>query len=70
MTEQTKIEARPRNLRLAVLTEAEYLRLLPHLKRVAVKQGEILHKPATPPNSVYFFDEGIACLIGQQFKWR
>ena len=62
MTEQTKTESRPRNMLLAALPEAEYQRLLPHLKKVAIKQGEVLHRSDTPPNNVYFFEEGVSSL--------
>ena len=47
---------------LAALPDEEYQRLLPHLSKITLRQGEILHRPDTPPNSVYFLDEGVASL--------
>ncbi len=62
MTEQPKIDTRPKNLLLAALPDAEYRRLLPHLKKVVLKQGDVLHESDTPAKSVYFLDEGVASL--------
>ena len=50
------------NSLLAALPEAEYQRLIPHLKRVSVSKGEVLHASDEPANSVYFLEEGVASL--------
>ena len=62
MTEQTKPETRPKNMILSALPDAEYKQLLPHLKEITLKQGDVLHESNTPPNSVYFLDKGVASL--------
>jgi len=50
------------NSLLAALPEAEYHRLIPHLKRVSVSKGEVLHASDEPADSVYFLEEGVASL--------
>lgn len=62
MSEQPQIDTRPKNLLLAALPEAEYRRLLPHLKKAVLKQGDVLHHSDTPANSVYFLEDGVASL--------
>jgi CRP-like cAMP-binding protein len=59
---QPKVDTRPKNLILSALPDVEYRQLLPHLKAVTLKQGDILHHSATLPNSVYFLDTGVASL--------
>ena len=61
-TRQTTVKTRSKNLLLAALPEAEYRRMLPHLKEVTLRQGQLLHESCTPPNSVYFFEKGVASL--------
>jgi CRP-like cAMP-binding protein len=51
-----------RNSLLAALPEAEYQRLIPHLKSVSVGKGEVLHASDEPADSVYFLEEGVASL--------
>jgi CRP-like cAMP-binding protein len=62
MTEQTKAKSRSKNLLLSALPETEYQRLLPHLKEVTLKQGDILHESGLPANSVYFLEKGVVSL--------
>lgn len=52
----------PTNSFLAALPDAEYQRLSPHLKKVSLRQGQVLHEAGSPPQSVYFLTEGIASL--------
>lgn len=47
---------------LGALPDAEYQRLSPHLKKVSLRQGQVLHEAGSPPQSVYFLTEGIASL--------
>ena len=47
---------------LGALPDAEYQRLLPHLKKVSLHQGQVLHEAGSPPQSVYFLSDGIASL--------
>ena len=50
------------NSLLAALPEAEYKRLIPHLKRVSISKGQVLHASDEPAESVYFLEEGVASL--------
>jgi CRP-like cAMP-binding protein len=50
------------NSLLAALPKAEYQRLIPHLKRVSVSKGEVLHASDEPADSVYFLEQGVASL--------
>lgn len=50
------------NLLLAALPEKEYQRLLPHLKKVSLREGQILHESGMPAQDVYFLDKGVASL--------
>jgi CRP-like cAMP-binding protein len=47
---------------LGALPDAEYKRLSPHLKKVSLHQGQVLHEAGSPPQSVYFLTSGIASL--------
>ena len=47
---------------LAALPETEYQRLVPHLKRVTLNKGEVLHAADEPADDVYFLEEGVASL--------
>jgi len=51
-----------KNSLLAALPEAEYERLIPHLTRVSISKGEVLHKSDEPPQDVYFLEDGVASL--------
>ena len=51
-----------RNLLLAALPETEYRRLTPHLKKVSLREGQILHESGAPAQDVYFLDDGVASL--------
>ena len=51
-----------KNSLLGALPEAEYKRLIPHLMRVSVSKGEVLHASDKPAEYVYFLDEGVASL--------
>ena len=50
------------NSLLAALPEAEYKRLIPHLERVSIKKGEVLHASDEPAEFVYFLERGVASL--------
>jgi CRP-like cAMP-binding protein len=50
------------NSLLAALPKAEYERLIPHLTRVSIGKGEVLHKSDEPPQDVYFLEEGVASI--------
>ena len=50
------------NTLLAALPEAEYRQLIPHLTRVSVSKGEVLHASDEPADCVYFLEEGVASL--------
>ena len=55
----------PRNSKnslLAALPKAEYQRLLPHLKELSLRKGQVLHEYDAPAQSVYFLNEGVASL--------
>lgn len=51
-----------RNSLLAALAEAEYQRLIPHLKSVSVSKGEVLQASDESAENVYFLEEGVASL--------
>src|SRR5687767_2402981 len=50
------------NSLLAALPKAEYKRLIPHLTRVSLSNGAVLHKSDEPPQDVYFLEEGVGSL--------
>jgi len=52
----------PTNAFLGALPDAEYQRLSPHLKKVSLHQGQVLHEAGSPPQKVYFLTDGIASL--------
>jgi len=61
------------NTLLAALPKAEYQRLIPHLERVSVKKGDVLHQSDEPAQDVYFLEEGVAALtvstdVGQKLQ--
>ena len=62
MNQQAQNNPRFKNQLLAVLREEEIQRLVPHLKKVDLHQGFVLHESDTPPDSVYFLEEGVAAL--------
>jgi CRP-like cAMP-binding protein len=55
-------DSQQRNLLLAALPDEDYQRLLPHLRPVFLRRGEVLHQSDSPANSVYFLDQGVAAL--------
>lgn len=50
------------NSLLAALPKAEYRRLIPHLERVSIPKGDVLHASDEPAEYVYFLEEGVASL--------
>ncbi len=62
MNPRSQSTSAPTNSFLAALPDAEYQRLSPHLKKVSLRQGQVLHEAGSPPGSVYFLTEGIASL--------
>lgn len=63
MNQQTKTDSPYQNQLLAALNEEELKRLLPHLKKVDLHQGDILHEADSPPDYVFFLEEGVAALL-------
>jgi CRP-like cAMP-binding protein len=57
-----------RNSLLAALPEAEYQRLVPHLKSISVSKGQVLHASDEPAEYVYFLEKGVASLSVRQMK--
>jgi CRP-like cAMP-binding protein len=51
-----------KNKLLAALSDEELQRIAPHLKKVDLRQGDILHKADSPPDYVFFLEEGAAAL--------
>lgn len=51
-----------KNLLLAALSDEDYKRLLPYLKPVSLRRGNVLHRADSPANSVYFLTQGVAAL--------
>jgi CRP-like cAMP-binding protein len=62
MTGHSKVGIRSKNMLLAALPDAEYRRLLPHLKEITLKQGDVLHESGAPARNVYFLENGVASL--------
>ena len=62
MYQSSQNPSAPTNAFLGALPDAEYQRLSPHLKKVYLRQGQVLHEAGSPPQSVYFLTEGIASL--------
>lgn len=50
------------NLLLAALPEADYARLLPHLRKVCLSREQVLHEVGEPVQRVFFLTEGIVSL--------
>ncbi|MGJ3253864.1 MAG: Crp/Fnr family transcriptional regulator [Elainellaceae cyanobacterium] len=48
---------------LAVLPEADYLRLSPYLREVNLSLGQILYEPADPIDTVYFPNQSMISLV-------
>lgn len=62
MDQRPQNTSAPTNAFLGALPEAEYQRLSPHLKKVSLHQGQVLHEAGSPPQKVYFLTDGIASL--------
>lgn len=62
MHQQAQNNPNYRNALLAALIDEELHRLAPHLKKIDLKQGEVLHEADSPPNHVIFLEEGVASL--------
>jgi CRP-like cAMP-binding protein len=62
MRYKSLVDVRPKNKFLTSLPKVEYKRLMPHLEKVSLSRGQVLHQSNTPPQSVYFIDNGIAAL--------
>ncbi len=62
MYRRSQSTSAPTNAFLAALPDTEYQRLLPHLKKVSLHQGQVLHEAGSPPQSIYFLSDGIASL--------
>lgn len=59
---QSDSSSRPTNSLLAALPDAEYQRLVKHLKEITLQSGDVLHESDTPAQHVYFLDGGVASL--------
>lgn len=65
-TSQNELEANrtsPLNHLLAVLPQAEYLRLAPHLQEVKLPLGRILYEPGEQITTVYFPNQSMISLV-------
>ena len=62
MNQQTQTDSNYQNALLAALSDEELQRLAPHLKKVDLQQGEVLHEADSPPAYVFFLEEGVAAL--------
>jgi CRP-like cAMP-binding protein len=62
MPEQTQNNSHYQNALLAALTDEELQRIAPQLKKVDLQQGDILHEADSPPDYVFFLEEGVAAL--------
>ena len=62
MYKSSQSTSAPTNAFLGALPDVEYQRLSPHLKKVSLHQGQVLHEAGSPPQSVYFLTDGIASL--------
>ena len=51
-----------RNAILSSLSSTEFDRLIPHLKEVSLRRGQVLHESGDPAREVYFLDEGVAAI--------
>ena len=60
MNQQT--DSHYQNLLLAALSDEELKRIAPHLNKVELNQGDVLHEAASPPDYVYFLEDGVASL--------
>ncbi|MDQ4121633.1 MAG: Crp/Fnr family transcriptional regulator [Acidobacteriota bacterium] len=62
MNQQAQSNPSFKNELLAALSGEELQRLYPHLKKVDLHQGDVLHESDAPPDYVYFLEEGVAGL--------
>lgn len=62
MKQQSQTKPPFKNALLAALPEEELQRLTPHLKKVDLHQGDVLHESDAPPNYVIFLEDGVAAL--------
>lgn len=53
------------NMLLAKLPDEEIERLLPHLERVDLARGQVLHDPFEPIKFIYFFESGLSSEIAR-----
>src|SRR5262245_65424302 len=52
-----------RNALLLQLPNADYERLRPHLKDVALQFKQVLYEPDGPVDAVYFVEQGVVSLV-------
>ncbi|MGJ3245711.1 MAG: Crp/Fnr family transcriptional regulator [Elainellaceae cyanobacterium] len=57
------VQSEQLNHLLAILPEADYIRLAPHLREVNLSLGQILYEPAEPINTVYFPNQSMISLV-------
>lgn len=62
MNQQIQIKSHYRNELLTALSDEEIQRLAAHLKTVELQKGKVLHEADSPPNYVYFLEQGVAAL--------
>jgi hypothetical protein len=53
------VDARPKNRLLATLPDADFRRILPHLKTIPVRPKQVLHSVGEPLQDVYFPNGGV-----------
>lgn len=61
--ERESNSSKPLNHLLAVLPQAEYLRLAPYLREVSLTSGSILFEPGEPIATVYFPNQSMISLV-------
>jgi CRP-like cAMP-binding protein len=62
MNQPAQNDSQFRNALLSALSDEELQRIAPHLKKVDLEQGEVLHRADSPPDYVYFLEKGVAAL--------
>jgi CRP-like cAMP-binding protein len=55
---------------LASLSPADYARLAPSLKPIALEQGKLLHEPGEEIKQIYFPQTGMISLLRVVKNWK
>ena len=62
MAKSKRAQSKSTNSLLTALPEGEYQRLIPHLEKVSLSKGAVLHASDEPAEYVYFLEQGVASL--------